>query len=539
MRRFVVVLVASAAWVVALAGSNYDELVALRQRLARSRELNRESGFRAEVQFAISRKADKEFSARTLYQVGIRQLYHERSRATKTFQTLLELHPNVEPYASLAAYELARLLRERDSARSTAIKLYERFLARRPFDRVRRPVALVELARLNKEAGKLDQAEQWCRGFLREFPTRLPGRAECVGLLAEVAIARKDLAIARQLIEALGSQCPWATDMRHSLLLALAQAHRAAGDRQAALAIYEGLLQAPPADTSSRIQLYSGLATLYTQQGDTNAAAQIYRRMANDPTLSSSYRSSAFRQLFALQRKEGDNAAIVRTAYEAIAADPSVAYQYVDILGDLVDALVAMGRTDEALGMAKAYYRLSALGAAGSSYYSNSARYRYDAVYAVVRALKAKEGGLQSANAFIRLVEHGPEGPDGKAGTKDDLPNPLAAYPLPPNPERDRLFAQAERRFVNEPLKLGYLYLCWDKPVEAIMAFRRHYLAAGEGTPLTTAASLLARAMRALDMPEEKVQAFFDYQNYGPAGKDGKKGTKDDLVDPILALKKK
>ena len=98
---------------------------------------------------------------------------------------------------------------------------------------------------------------------------------------------------------------------------------------------------------------------------------------------------------------------------------------------------------------------------------------------------------------------------------------------------------KAERRFVNEPLRLGYLYLCWDKPARALMAFRRHYLAAGEGTSLTTAASLVARAMRALDMPEEKVQEFFDYQNYGPAGKDGKKGTNDDLADPILALKKK
>ena len=537
--RLFVIWVLSVSYGLALAGSGYDELVALRQRLARSRELNHESGFRAEVAFAVAHKAEKELSARTLYQVGTRQLYHERSPAQKTFQTLLELHPTVEPYASLGAYELARLLAERERSRSEAIKLYERFLARHPFDRVRRPVALLELARLNKETGKLDQAEQWCRGFLREFPTRVVGRDKCVALLAEVAIARKDLGIARQLVDALASQCPWATDLRHSLLLALAQAHRAAGDRKAALAIYEDLLKAPPPDTSSRIQLYSGLATLYAQEGDTNAAARVYRQMANDSTLSASYRSSAFRQLFALRRKEGDNAAIVRAAYEAIAADPSVAYQYADILGDLVDALVAMGRTDEALGMAKAYYRLSALGAAGSSYYSNSARYRYDAVYAVIRALKAKEGGLQSANAFIRLVEHGPEGPDGKLGTKDDLPDPLAAYPLPPNPERDRLFAQAERRFVNEPLRLGYLYLCWDKPARALMAFRRHYLAAGEGTSLTTAASLVARAMRALDMPEEKVQEFFDYQNYGPAGKDGKKGTNDDLADPILALKKK
>ena len=538
MRRIAFALVL-AGWCSALAGSAYDQLVALRERLARSRDLNRESGFRAEVNFAVSHKADKNLSARTLYEVAVRQLYNDRSGAVKTLETLLQLHPRVEPYASLGAFELARLLGERDEGRSKAIRLYERFISRLPFDRVRRPVALLELARLNKAANKLDEAEQWCRGFLREFPDLLPGRAECVGLLAEVSIARKDLGIARQLIDFLQANCPWATDTRCDLLLSLAQAYRAAGERKAALDIYEALMKAPPASDSARIQLYSGLATIYTQEGKTEAAAQVYRTMANDRALSSSYRTSAFRQLFALRRKEGDNAAIVRTAYEAIAADPSVAYQYSDILGDLVDGLVAMGKTDEALGMAKAYYRLSAIGASGSSYYSSSARYRYDAIYAVIRALKAKEGGLRSANAFLRLVENGPEGPDGRMGTKDDLPNPLEKFPLPPNPERDRLFAQAARRFVNEPLKLGYLYLCWDKPLEALLAFRRYYLAAGEGTTLVAAATKIARVMRALDLPEETVEAFFDYQNYGPAGKDGRKGTGDDLKDPILALKKK
>ena len=147
------------------------------------------------------------------------------------------------------------------------------------------------------------------------------------------------------------------------------------------------------------------------------------------------------------------------------------------------------------------------------------------------------EGGIRSANAFLTFLQRGPEGPDGRMGTVDDIKDPLAKYRLPEDEERDRLFAQAEQRFRPDPLELAHLYICWDKPTEALRAFRRDYLQARTPTQLQAAASRLARAMYAVGCPEAEVDAFFDFQNLGPNGKDGKPKTADDLKDPILERK--
>ena len=59
----------------------------------------------------------------------------------------------------------------------------------------------------------------------------------------------------------------------------------------------------------------------------------------------------------------------------------------------------------------------------------------------------------------------------------------------------------------------------------------------GYAASLKAAATVLAQAMRAFGRPEAEVDAFFDFQNHGPNGPDGKPGTADDLKDPILELK--
>lgn len=49
----------------------------------------------------------------------------------------------------------------------------------------------------------------------------------------------------------------------------------------------------------------------------------------------------------------------------------------------------------------------------------------------------------------------------------------------------------------------------------------------------SAAEKVVARAMKANGWPLRKVQQFFDYQEFGPAGKDGKEGTGDDLFNPL------
>lgn len=518
-----------------------EKLLALRSSLASQRMLGRPSGWAAELNFAAEHKAEPEVAAEAIFAVAISQRESDRPTAAKTFESLLDAHPDVQPWAMLATYELARTLAERTTTHPKAIELYERFLKLPAIDPVRRAEATMGLARLYQAGGKHAQALAAYKRFLAEFPDRPRQCSEALAATGLVLIELKQLKEAQAACERLAKEYPWDTEARRGLLLAVAQAYRTGDDYEGAVAAYEKLLEELPKADPRRPQAFTGLATLYIQKGQTERAAGLYRRLATDRLLGASARASAYRQLFDLQRRAGDSAGIIRLAYDVIAAQPSGVWQAGNILGELVDALVDEGRVDDALAMAKAQYRLAYLAAATHTYSSGGSGYgavTQEAIFAVVRALKARDGSLRVANQFMAFVEHGPEGPDGKLGTADDLKDPTADYKLPPDPDRDKAFAAAEQRFIAEPYELGFLYLCWDRPHDALRAFRRHYLQSSEATKLQRAASLLAQAMRALGRPEAEVEAFFDFQNFGPDGKDGKPKTKDDLKDPILALPK-
>jgi len=531
-----IALAASLAW----AGSAREELVALRARLAASRDLGRASGWAAELKFAAAHKADPDLAAEVVYDVALSQRERDRSVVTQTLEGLLEAYPKAQPWAALATYELARSYGDRSSsAQPKAIGLYEKFLKFDGADPVRRADALLSLAKLYQGAAKHEEAIASFRAFLAQFPDHAE---QCAGALAAVGTSLVELKRPKEAVDVYAKLCsdyPWELEGRRTLLLAVAQAFRTGEDAEGGIAAYEKLLQdLPPAD-ARRAQAYMGLAMLYLQQKDNEKGIATYRRMAADKPLGASYRASAYRQLFDLYRRGNDHAGIIRLAYELIAAQPSAAQQSGNLLGEVVDSLIAEGRVEEAMGMAKANWRLTCLGAAAAGSGGGHWTASQDAVFTVVRALKAREGGLRSGNRFIAFVEYGAEGPDGTPGTADDVQDPTAGYRLPSDPERDRIFAAAAQRFIVDPLELGYLYLCWDKPDEALRAFRRYYLEASDPTRLQRAASLLAQALRALGRSEAEVDAFFDFQNYGPNGKDGKPKTADDLKDPILAAPKK
>ncbi|HUT35939.1 MAG TPA: tetratricopeptide repeat protein [Planctomycetota bacterium] len=516
-----------------------EELLALRASLAAQRALGRASGWAAELKFAVAHKNEPELAAEAMFDVALSQRESDRATTAKTLETLLETFPTTQPWAALATYELARACADRSAGQPKAIECYEKFLKMNLPDPVRRAEAAIALPRLYQAASKHAQALAGYRAFLAQFPDRPRQCAEALAAMGLVLIEQKEPKEAYALYERLTKDYPWNAEQRRNLLLAIAQAFRTAEDHESAVAAYEKLLQELPKGDQRVPQAYMGLAMLYIQKGATSKAADIYRRMAGDRVLGSSYRVSAYRQLFDLQRRVGEQAGVIRLAYDIIAAQPSAVLQSGNILGELVDALVSEGRVDEALAMARAQFRLAYLasaahGSSGSGYASVT----QDAIFAVVRALKAKEGSLRAASRFIAFVESGPEGPDGKLGTPDDVPDPTAGYKLPADAERDKTFAAAAARFIGEPYELGFLYLCWDRPGDALRAFRRYYLECGEAGKLQRAAAVLAQALRALGRPEAEVDAFFGFQNLGPNGTDGKPNTKDDLKDPILALPK-
>jgi len=517
------VLAAAAAW----AGTARDELLALRAKLAADKLTDRPSAWAAELKFAAAHRADPALAAEVMYDVAVAQARREPHASAKTFQDLVDAFPAARPYADLATYELAKLSSDRSLTRPKAIELFEKVLQLKNLDPVRRADALLSLGRLQLAASNNPQAIAHFKAFVEQFPDRTSQCAEALASMGNALVELKRPKEAYECYQKLAATYAWEVERRRNLLLAIGLAFRTSQDHEGAAAVYEKLLDELPKADSRRAQAYMGLAMLYAQQNSNEKAVEIYKRMATDRAVGASYQATASRQLFQLQRQANDNAGIIRLAQELIAAQPAGVLDSTNILGDLVDAFINEGRTDEALAMGRACFRLTLMAGANSS----------EAVLSVVRAFKAREGSLRSANAYIAFVENGPEGPDGKLGTADDLKDPTAAVSLPAEPERDRLFGAAAKRFITEPLQLGYLYICWDKPDEALRAFRRYYLDTFETSKLQPAVAVLTRAMRALGRSEAEVDAFFDYQNYGPAGKDGRPKTADDLRDPLLPKK--
>lgn len=536
MARLAAVLTAaaSAAW----GASAREELVALRAKLAAKRLIGRSSGWQQLAAFAEAHRKEPALAAEVLYDVGSSQRRHDRSSSPAALATLLERYPNEQPWAALATLDLAGFRAARSATHAEAIALYGKYLALDEQPAWRRAQARAGLASVLAEAGRYEDALAEHRRVLAEFPDRRRRCATALAAAGSLLVRLKHPQEAYQTYEQLSADYPWASEGRADLLLSIAQAYRTAGDLAGARAAYERLLRDDRGTDSRRTYAYRGLAMLLLQQENADGAVAVYRRMAADPRLSATYRVQAYSQIFELMRKRNDFEAMIRLAYELIAAHPSrVLASGYKVYEELVDALITEGRVEEALGIAKAYYRLSRLGQSTSRSSYSSYSSGQQSILTVVRALKAREGGLRSANAFLTFVGYGPEGPDGKTGTDDDVPDPLAQYRLPPDPARDRLFAAAAQRLKPDPLQLGYLYICWDKPAEALRAFRRDYLEARSATDLQAAASRLARAMRALGCAEADVDAFFDFQNHGPNGPDHKPKTADDLKDPILERK--
>jgi len=203
----------------------------------------------------------------------------------------------------------------------------------------------------------------------------------------------------------------------------------------------------------------------------------------------------------------------------------------------IVELRLREGRFDDALAAAYGAYAANGF----ASYVTAQSFGR--AVDLVTDALRARDGHLVSGNSFRLLQAHGPAGPDRKAGTPDDVPNPLASLAPKPDPERDKLFEAAIAHWAKKPKSVAahraraWVYLLWGKPKNALAEFKRAFaLCSLETTELTRAAQDIALGLKALHATPIGMEAFADFQRYGPNGPDGKPKTPDDLKDPLEGL---
>ena len=193
----------------------------------------------------------------------------------------------------------------------------------------------------------------------------------------------------------------------------------------------------------------------------------------------------------------------------------------------LVQLLVKARRADEALGEAKLYYHVAPIDDKSSK----------QAVSYLSMAFKAQDGSIHRLNKFLNFQRFGPHGPDGDAGTDDDLKNPLDTVEIPCSPERVKLLTELMEQLPDDHKGhriRGYAYLFLEKPKEAVAEFKLAYqLCPVEEKAVQQAVDDAAIGLKAYHGTVLAAQRFLEYQEYGASGPDGQAGTDDDIEDPL------
>jgi tetratricopeptide (TPR) repeat protein len=225
---------------------------------------------------------------------------------------------------------------------------------------------------------------------------------------------------------------------------------------------------------------------------------------------------------------------LARVFFRAILAEPLDENTALLCLKAIMELRVREGRLDDGLAAAYAAYSTCGFGT-----YASPAVFG-KAVDLVAEALRARDGHLVSGNLFRQYQLTGPAGPDRKPGTPDDLPSPVANVAFKPDPELDKLF---EAAIAAQPLSVaghrarGWLCLAWCKPRKALGEFKRAFaICSLETAEINRVAQDVALGLKALHGTPVGMEAFADFQRHGPNGPDGRKGTPDDLKDPLEGI---
>jgi tetratricopeptide (TPR) repeat protein len=154
----------------------------------------------------------------------------------------------------------------------------------------------------------------------------------------------------------------------------------------------------------------------------------------------------------------------------------------------------------------------------------------------VCLALKTTDGNIARANQFLLWLRWGTVGPDGKAGTEDDVADPFPAVPAPAGQEQDQAFLAALSQQGSDwqgSLARATIYLYWDKPKESLRELQKAFLTAPMDNGVGPVMATTMRVLVQISGDPRTAERYADYQRFGAAGPDGKVGTEDDLADPV------
>jgi len=300
------------------------------------------------------------------------------------------------------------------------------------------------------------------------------------------------------------------------------------GKTEKAIVAYQTAVRDYPEVLATVKTCLTNIGTLYIREGEFGLAREAYQQLLEKLSDDATSCSSAHLGIARAHAKEGNCDEAVRWYLDYLLQFPTNLTGCGTALTELTDLLILFQRYDEALQVAKVHY-----GIAGNDERSLTA-----GVNLVMRALKSKERTLSAVNEFVDFQEFGPRGRDDKPGTEDDLRNPMKEVRLNLNEKRQERLKKAiavQCADLEGEKTKGYLYLLHDMPVEALDCFKRVYaLSAVRGTALNIAVQELVRVTRALHGHAHLSQTVVDNLNYGMEGKDGRKGTPDDVVDPFV-----
>lgn len=162
----------------------------------------------------------------------------------------------------------------------------------------------------------------------------------------------------------------------------------------------------------------------------------------------------------------------------------------------------------------------------------------------VVRAFKQSDRNLARANAFLRYLRHGVDGVDGKAGTEDDLADPLAALPIISRDDaRNLVYSAALARQTDDWVGLlarARLLAYMDRSLEAFDTMTQAFARCPpQEKLLQPVVDELATLVMRVTRDEGLGRQVVDYIMYGAHGEDGKAGTEDDSGDVFAMVAKR
>jgi len=334
----------------------------------------------------------------------------------------------------------------------------------------------------------------------------------------------------------------------------IAETHEDLKQIPEAAGAYETLLKAQDLSATTRSAALNRLAGLYIRAGLTEKAVATYERVVSENSEATVATAIlALKEIAKARRRQGKHEDAVSAYRRIIVLEPVPNPTYIAYLNrpslavtqiaqylNYQNAMMAQkeiavtyleaGKYDEAARSAVAFMNVTRMAPPAFAL----------GVETVGWALKARHGNLALANQFIQYQNLGPAGKDGKRGTEDDLKSPLPA-PIQTKTAEEipQILAEAISRIpARDPeqhRERGLLALYGGAPLAALKEFRAAYRKCEVGQAKVKAAvDDIAVAVAALEGHSAQAQPIFDYQQYGPAGPDGKTGTADDLKDPLL-----